>query len=142
MWLLGFELQTFGRAVGCSYPLSHLTSPGNFSFIMFVENIFCAFDWGFFPLSLLIWPFRRVPDFLDILCQNFNFFRYNIFFLPFFFFFVIGVYFFYLPASLFSISCVMWGDLPLRFLLEFLQFSFPDFSVWDFFIDSVSTSQP
>jgi hypothetical protein len=23
MWLLGFELQTFGRAVGCSYPLSH-----------------------------------------------------------------------------------------------------------------------
>jgi hypothetical protein len=27
MWLLGFELQTFGRAVGCSYPLSHLTSP-------------------------------------------------------------------------------------------------------------------
>jgi hypothetical protein len=28
MWLLGFELLTFGRAVGCSYPLSHLTSPG------------------------------------------------------------------------------------------------------------------
>jgi hypothetical protein len=27
MWLLGFELWTFGRAVGCSYPLSHLTSP-------------------------------------------------------------------------------------------------------------------
>jgi hypothetical protein len=27
MWLLGFELQTFGRAVRCSYPLSHLTSP-------------------------------------------------------------------------------------------------------------------
>jgi hypothetical protein len=27
MWLLGFELQTSGRAVGCSYPLSHLTSP-------------------------------------------------------------------------------------------------------------------
>jgi hypothetical protein len=27
MWLLGFELQTFGRAVGCSYPLSHLTRP-------------------------------------------------------------------------------------------------------------------
>jgi hypothetical protein len=25
--LLGFELRTFGRAVGCSYPLSHLTSP-------------------------------------------------------------------------------------------------------------------
>ena len=27
MWLLGFELWTFGRAVGCFYPLSHLTSP-------------------------------------------------------------------------------------------------------------------
>jgi hypothetical protein len=27
MWLLGFELWTFGRAVGYSYPLSHLTSP-------------------------------------------------------------------------------------------------------------------
>jgi hypothetical protein len=27
MWLLGFELLTFGRAVGCSYLLSHLTSP-------------------------------------------------------------------------------------------------------------------
>jgi hypothetical protein len=25
MWLLGFELRTFGRAVGCSYPLSHFT---------------------------------------------------------------------------------------------------------------------
>jgi hypothetical protein len=29
MWLLGFELWTFGRAVGCSYPLSHLTSPNS-----------------------------------------------------------------------------------------------------------------
>ena len=27
MWLLGFELRTFRRAVGCSYLLSHLTSP-------------------------------------------------------------------------------------------------------------------
>jgi hypothetical protein len=27
MWLLVFELLIFGRAVGCSYPLSHLTSP-------------------------------------------------------------------------------------------------------------------
>jgi hypothetical protein len=27
MWLLGLELRTFGRAVGCSYPLSYLTSP-------------------------------------------------------------------------------------------------------------------
>jgi hypothetical protein len=35
MWLLGFELLTFGRAVGCSYPLSHLTSP----LILFKDNI-------------------------------------------------------------------------------------------------------
>jgi hypothetical protein len=33
MWLLGFELWTFGRAVGCSYPLSHLTSPGRSIFM-------------------------------------------------------------------------------------------------------------
>ena len=32
MWLLGFELLTFGRAVGCSYPLSHLTSPRIFTY--------------------------------------------------------------------------------------------------------------
>jgi hypothetical protein len=32
MWLLGFELLTFGSAVGCSYPLSHLTSPIFFFF--------------------------------------------------------------------------------------------------------------
>jgi hypothetical protein len=30
MWLLGFKLRTFGRAVRCSYPLSHLTSPKEF----------------------------------------------------------------------------------------------------------------
>jgi hypothetical protein len=34
MWLLGFELRTFGRAVGCSYPLSHLTSP-----VLFFETV-------------------------------------------------------------------------------------------------------
>jgi hypothetical protein len=34
MWLLGFELVTFGRAVGCSYPLSRLTSP----FFEFIIN--------------------------------------------------------------------------------------------------------
>jgi hypothetical protein len=33
MWLLGFELLTFGRAVGCSYPLSHLTSPECFIYV-------------------------------------------------------------------------------------------------------------
>jgi hypothetical protein len=36
MWLLGFELWTFGRAVGYSYQLSHLTSP----FFAFLKNIF------------------------------------------------------------------------------------------------------
>jgi hypothetical protein len=36
MWLLGFELWTFGRAVGCSYPLSHLTSPLILLYFIFV----------------------------------------------------------------------------------------------------------
>jgi hypothetical protein len=39
MWLLGFELRTFGRAVGCSYPLSHLTSPKE-------TLIKTTFNWG------------------------------------------------------------------------------------------------
>ena len=34
MWLLGFELRTFRRAVRCSYPLSHLTSPIQVIFIL------------------------------------------------------------------------------------------------------------
>jgi hypothetical protein len=38
MWLLGFELRTFGRAVGCSYPLSHLTSPRT-PFTIVTKNI-------------------------------------------------------------------------------------------------------
>jgi hypothetical protein len=36
MWLLGFELWTFARAVGCSYPLSHLTSPNGY--ILYTRN--------------------------------------------------------------------------------------------------------
>jgi hypothetical protein len=42
MWLLGFELRTFGRAVGCSYPLSHLTSPQTLflKFLKFVKYIY------------------------------------------------------------------------------------------------------
>jgi hypothetical protein len=35
MWLLGFELWTFGRAVGYSNPLSHLTSPKIFKKLTF-----------------------------------------------------------------------------------------------------------
>jgi hypothetical protein len=38
MWLLGFELWTFGRAVGCSYPLSHLTSPQTKAFLSSILN--------------------------------------------------------------------------------------------------------
>jgi hypothetical protein len=39
MWLLGFELWIFGRAVGCSYPLSHLTSPIDQFFICVFINV-------------------------------------------------------------------------------------------------------
>ena len=38
MWLLGFELRTFGRAVGCSYLLSHLTSPPRADMLMHAYN--------------------------------------------------------------------------------------------------------
>jgi hypothetical protein len=43
MWLLGFELRTFGRAVRCSYLLSHLTSP----FLSFFKKIylFCVCEY-------------------------------------------------------------------------------------------------
>jgi hypothetical protein len=41
MWLLGFELRTFGRAVGCSYPLSHLTIN---LFISFAFNVIICLD--------------------------------------------------------------------------------------------------
>jgi hypothetical protein len=37
MWLLGFELQTFGRAVGCSYLLSYLISP-DITFLTWVKT--------------------------------------------------------------------------------------------------------
>ena len=41
MWLLGFELWTFGKAVGCPYPLSYLTSPYiNILFLFFFETGF------------------------------------------------------------------------------------------------------
>ena len=40
MWLLGFELGTFGRAVGCSYPQSHLTSP-TARFLIGSRFLFC-----------------------------------------------------------------------------------------------------
>jgi hypothetical protein len=40
--LLGFELGTFGRAVGCSYPLSHLTSPPTPFFILLFFLLFLS----------------------------------------------------------------------------------------------------
>jgi hypothetical protein len=53
MWLLGFELRTFGRAVGCSYPLSHLTSP-MVSFICTKKNVIKSFKtvFGLFQMHL------------------------------------------------------------------------------------------
>jgi hypothetical protein len=42
MWLLGFELRTFGRAVGCSYLLSHLTSPKRFLNLFYVYEYTAA----------------------------------------------------------------------------------------------------
>jgi hypothetical protein len=53
MWLLGFELWTFGRAVGCSYLLSHLTSPQNFYFILFIY-FFWFFQTGFLCVALAV----------------------------------------------------------------------------------------
>jgi hypothetical protein len=49
MWLLGFELQTFGRAVWCSYPLSHLTSPKVFFFLdvyllLYISTLYLSSD--------------------------------------------------------------------------------------------------
>jgi hypothetical protein len=52
MWLLGFELRTFRRAVGCSYPLSHLTSPH--AFLIDRKALgwkFCG--WSVVPITLL-----------------------------------------------------------------------------------------
>jgi hypothetical protein len=45
MWLLGLELRTFGRAVGYSYPLSHLTSPICY-FLSNYINYFYFAEWG------------------------------------------------------------------------------------------------
>jgi hypothetical protein len=41
MWLLGFELGTFRRAVG-TQPLSHLSSPKNVSFKKINSHPVCA----------------------------------------------------------------------------------------------------
>jgi hypothetical protein len=46
MWLLGSELRTFGRAVRCSYPLSHLTSPGFYfpiTILVFFNHLLISF---------------------------------------------------------------------------------------------------
>jgi hypothetical protein len=51
MWLLGFELRTFGRAVGCSYPLSRLTSPRRLLIIMMAT--FYGGEWNYY--NYYIW---------------------------------------------------------------------------------------
>jgi hypothetical protein len=51
MWLLGFELRTFRRAVGCFYTLSHLTSPNNFFYIFFLYLHFKCYPISLFPLQ-------------------------------------------------------------------------------------------
>jgi hypothetical protein len=43
MWLLGFELWTFRRAVGFSYPMSHLTSPLK---IYFLKKVVTGLRWA------------------------------------------------------------------------------------------------
>jgi hypothetical protein len=56
MWLLGFELWTFGRAVGCSYPLSHLTSP---DFFFFFDKVLCSPSKGWLQnphVLQILWP--------------------------------------------------------------------------------------
>jgi hypothetical protein len=53
MWLLGFELQTSGRAVGCSNPLSHLTSPITKFLMAFVCKLFSLL---FFKIHSLYIP--------------------------------------------------------------------------------------
>jgi hypothetical protein len=52
MWLLGFELRTFGRAVGYSYPLSHLTSPV-FVFLI-CSSILVLLSGAMVPLASLV----------------------------------------------------------------------------------------
>jgi hypothetical protein len=65
MWLLGFELRTFGRAVGCSYPLSHLTSPCFFFFkTVIIEKIKTSQVWWHTPLIPTLRRQRQV-DFCE-----------------------------------------------------------------------------
>ena len=58
MWLLGFELWTFGRAVGCSYPLNHLTSPrNNFKDTKLLQSLLSGHDqyFGYNKRILATW---------------------------------------------------------------------------------------
>jgi hypothetical protein len=56
MWLLGFELWIFGRAVGCSYLLSHLTSPHN-CFYLLIFLTFIALEGSCFVI--VVWFFLQ-----------------------------------------------------------------------------------
>jgi hypothetical protein len=73
MWLLGFELWTFGRAVGCSYPLSHLTSPKRWFLIwdldtspppfptVFLSKPRSLWTWDLSASAFKCWRSRNVP---------------------------------------------------------------------------------
>jgi hypothetical protein len=54
MWLLGFELQTFGRAVGCSYPLSHLSSLQIFAHYLLEFTVLPPHPTPWFPTVKII----------------------------------------------------------------------------------------
>jgi hypothetical protein len=70
MWLLGLELETFGRAVGCSYPLSHLTSPVipffNYSVFILCMWVFCLQVFLCTICVLVFGDQKRVLDSLEV----------------------------------------------------------------------------
>jgi hypothetical protein len=53
MWLLGFELRTFGRTVSALTLLSHLTSSNS-------EFLFVSFDWVILHICYLPFIFGMV----------------------------------------------------------------------------------
>jgi hypothetical protein len=69
MWLLGFELRTFGRAVWCSYPLSHLTSP-HLHFLLDASMLLVTLTGVFLTLV----DFTDVSHFLSGQLYHFSFF--------------------------------------------------------------------
>jgi hypothetical protein len=68
MWLLGFELRTFRRAVGCSYPLSHLTSPKVSSLLNVVCSVYVCVGASDYHVHI-IEGLKRVLDPLELESQ-------------------------------------------------------------------------